>query len=155
ANALAFEAHLADCAECAAEFKRLQALRSRLRAPGVAFEAPAALRARIATVVSELEADRALGDSGAASRLARDASPSRLSGDASASPLGGNASESPSGDNVSTGSFVSNSSTARRGDHRQPSLHVPRPRRAIFAWTLAGSVTALAAALALVFFYVP
>src|SRR4051794_26866759 len=47
ANTLSCEAHIKECANCAAEFARLQALRSRLRTPGVAFEAPAALRARI------------------------------------------------------------------------------------------------------------
>jgi anti-sigma factor RsiW len=46
ANTLSCEAHIKECANCAAEFARLQALRSRLRTPGVAFEAPAALRAR-------------------------------------------------------------------------------------------------------------
>jgi anti-sigma factor RsiW len=51
ANTLLCEAHLNDCAECAAEFARLQALRNKLRTPGVSFEAPAALRARIAAVV--------------------------------------------------------------------------------------------------------
>ena len=51
ANTLSCEAHLNECAECAAEFARLQALRSRLRAPGVSFEAPPALRARIAAVL--------------------------------------------------------------------------------------------------------
>ena len=51
ANTLLCEAHLNECAECAAEFARLQALRSKLRTPGVSFEAPAALRARIAAVV--------------------------------------------------------------------------------------------------------
>ena len=47
ANTLSCEAHLQKCPACADEFARLQALRSRLRVPGVAFEAPAALRARI------------------------------------------------------------------------------------------------------------
>ena len=51
ANTLLCEAHLNECAECAAEFARLQALRTKLRTPGVSFEAPAALRARIAAVV--------------------------------------------------------------------------------------------------------
>src|ERR1700753_63819 len=46
-NTLSCEAHLQECAGCAAEFARLQALRSRLRTPGVAFEASPALRARI------------------------------------------------------------------------------------------------------------
>jgi anti-sigma factor RsiW len=54
ANTLTCEAHLRECAACAAEFRRLQALRSKLRAPGVPVEAPAALRARIAAVISEV-----------------------------------------------------------------------------------------------------
>lgn len=51
ANTLTCEAHLTECAACAAEFGRLQVLRSKLRTPGVPFEAPAALRARIDAVV--------------------------------------------------------------------------------------------------------
>jgi anti-sigma factor RsiW len=51
ANTLLCEAHLNECAECAAELARLRALRSKLRTPGVSFEAPPALRARIAAVV--------------------------------------------------------------------------------------------------------
>jgi anti-sigma factor RsiW len=50
-NTLLCEAHLSECAGCAAEFARLQALRSKLRTPGVSFEAPAALRARIVAVL--------------------------------------------------------------------------------------------------------
>ncbi len=56
ANALSCEAHLQECPSCAAEFGRLRALRNRLRAPGVAFEAPPELRAR---VVAALERERA------------------------------------------------------------------------------------------------
>jgi anti-sigma factor RsiW len=51
ANTLTCEAHLRECAACAAEFGRLQALRTRLRTPGVPFEAPAALRARVLAVI--------------------------------------------------------------------------------------------------------
>jgi anti-sigma factor RsiW len=51
ANTLICEAHLRECAACAAEYGRLQALRSKLRTPGVPFEAPAALRARIAAAI--------------------------------------------------------------------------------------------------------
>ena len=51
ANVLICEGHLAECTACAAEFARLQALRSKLRTPGVAFEAPPALRARLAGVL--------------------------------------------------------------------------------------------------------
>jgi anti-sigma factor RsiW len=61
-NTLSCEAHLGECAACAAEFKRLQALRSKLRTPGVPFEAPAALRERIAAVVGEARGDSAVAD---------------------------------------------------------------------------------------------
>src|SRR5689334_9686881 len=63
ANTLSCEAHLKECANCAAEFARLQALRSRLRTPGVAFEAPAALRARITAALGDAQ-----GRGGAAAR---------------------------------------------------------------------------------------
>jgi anti-sigma factor RsiW len=46
-NALACEAHLRVCEACAAELERLRALRERLRAPGVSYPAPAALRAAV------------------------------------------------------------------------------------------------------------
>jgi anti-sigma factor RsiW len=46
-NAAQQEAHLKTCSGCAAEFERLQALRTLLGAPGVASVAPQALRARI------------------------------------------------------------------------------------------------------------
>lgn len=55
-NTLACEAHLGECAACAAEFRRLQALRSKLRTAGVPFEAPEALRARIAGAIGEARA---------------------------------------------------------------------------------------------------
>ena len=60
ANTLTCEAHLSECAACAAEFRRLQALRSKLRTPGVPFEAPVALRARIAAAIGESAADVAV-----------------------------------------------------------------------------------------------
>jgi anti-sigma factor RsiW len=76
ANTLTCEAHLSECAACAAEFRRLQALRSNLRTPGVPFEAPAVLRARIAAAISESVtdvaasgADETTGVSGAAQGL--------------------------------------------------------------------------------------
>ncbi len=47
AHSLKCEAHLRECAGCAAEFARLRALWAQLRAPGVSFQAPPALRARI------------------------------------------------------------------------------------------------------------
>jgi len=51
ANTLLCEAHLSECAACAAEFARLQVLRSKLRMPGVPFTAPVALHERIAQAV--------------------------------------------------------------------------------------------------------
>jgi len=51
ANTLVCEAHLAECAACAAEFRRLQVLCSRIRAPGVGYEASATLRARVAAAL--------------------------------------------------------------------------------------------------------
>ena len=47
ANSLKCEAHLRECAGCAAEFARLRALWTQLRTPGVSFQAPPSLRARI------------------------------------------------------------------------------------------------------------
>ena len=66
ANTLSCEAHLKECAGCAAEFARLQALRARLRAPGVSFDAPPALRARITAVLAGARA----GDGVVASTVA-------------------------------------------------------------------------------------
>jgi anti-sigma factor RsiW len=66
ANTLTCEAHLSECAACAAEFRRLQALRSKLRTPGVPFEAPAALRERIAAAIGGSAADLAATDNRAA-----------------------------------------------------------------------------------------
>jgi anti-sigma factor RsiW len=53
ANTLSCEAHLAACPDCAREFEKLQALRARLRTPGVAFHAPAALRKRVEVALKE------------------------------------------------------------------------------------------------------
>ena len=145
ANTLSCEAHLKECANCAAEFARLQALRSRLRTPGVAFEAPAALRARITA---------ALGD--ARSR-------------GSVAPRGTSAGESPA---VSAGT-LSAPADAGTGTHMgagAPNQHTParsadvvgigatrsggagRQQRRWVAWSWGGSVAALAASLAFVLF---
>ena len=51
ANALAMEAHLGACPGCAEALARLQALRRLVRAPEVAFQAPAGLRGRIEAAV--------------------------------------------------------------------------------------------------------
>jgi len=133
ANTLACEAHLAECAACSAEYGRLQALRSRLRAPGVAYEAPAALRARIAAVVAREEtgAAGARGAPGAAADVAV--------GAAGRPAVGATVSAAPS----STGAPHSGGS-ARSGWGRQ--------RKTYVAWTWGASVAALAAALAFVLF---
>ncbi len=47
ANVLACEAHLRECADCAAEFERLLMLRGRLRSGGARYVAPEGLRSRI------------------------------------------------------------------------------------------------------------
>jgi anti-sigma factor RsiW len=76
ANTLTCEAHLSECAACAAEFRRLRALRNKLRTPGVPFEAPAALRARIAGTIGESAPDGAASRADAA-RLVRAADETR------------------------------------------------------------------------------
>jgi anti-sigma factor RsiW len=59
ANTLSCEAHLTQCDGCAAVYARLQALRATLRAPGISFEAPPALRARITAVLAAAADDAA------------------------------------------------------------------------------------------------
>jgi anti-sigma factor RsiW len=51
-NAAACEAHLKTCEGCEAEFRRLQALRETVTAPGVAHGAPASLRAGIEAMLA-------------------------------------------------------------------------------------------------------
>ena len=87
ANTLTCEAHLQECAGCAAEFARLQALRSRLRTPGVAYEAPAALRARISNLGPTTAAVTNRGSGGTNQHV--DAGRSADVVDMSAAPLGG------------------------------------------------------------------
>ena len=65
ANTLSCEAHIKECANCAAEFARLQALRRRLRTPGVAFEAPAALRVRITAALGDAQGRGSVAPGGA------------------------------------------------------------------------------------------
>ncbi|GJE46434.1 zf-HC2 domain-containing protein [Methylobacterium soli] len=64
ANSLRCETHVAQCPACAAELERLRALRARLARDGIAWRAPAALRARILTTLAE-EAGRAARDGNA------------------------------------------------------------------------------------------
>jgi anti-sigma factor RsiW len=135
ANTLSCEAHIKECANCAAEFARLQALRSRLRIPGVAFEAPAALRARITAV---------LGDARGTSPT-----PAMLAG-ASAAPAA-----------AGTGAHVGAGAPNQHADSRSAvvvdigatrSGGAGRQQRRWLAWGWGGSVAALAASLAFVLF---
>ena len=132
ANTLTLEAHLNECPDCSAELKRLQSLRSKLRAPGVAFDAPAALRARIAGALAAEAAGRAAVDD-ITSRVGVDVAPGRaVVGAGAKRPVVGDAAE-------------------RR---RAVGADMRRPRKTFFAWAWAGSVTALAAALAFALFFV-
>jgi anti-sigma factor RsiW len=146
ANTLLCEAHLNECAECAAEFARLQALRSKLRTPGVSFEAPAALRARIAAVVGGAAASTA----GAAS-AAGAASTAGVSSMTGATPPTQQAGAPPA-----IGRRVGERSAERAAEvlnirNAPGSARAGRGRKWV-AWGWGGSVAALAAALAFVLF---
>jgi anti-sigma factor RsiW len=132
ANTLIFEGHLRECAACAAEFERLQALRSKLRTPGVAFEAPMELRARITRAVGSSAAS---GIAGAGQRVV--------------GVVGAQAR-----DRVAAGTAAIDGASHSRVE-RQSTRNLAeawRRRKTFFAWGWAGSVTALAAALAFVLF---
>jgi anti-sigma factor RsiW len=148
ANTLTFEAHLAECAACADEYGRLQALRNRLRAPGVAFEAPAALRARIVAAVDgwgDAVGSRGADVGDAAARVAGQVAGQRASGN-----MSGDASVAVAGGEPS-GAVVPASRGAAHLGEAAPSGW-GRPRRKYVAWAWGGSVAALAAALAFVLF---
>ena len=146
ANTLVCEAHLRDCAACSAEYGRLQALRSKLRTPGVPFEAPTALRARIAT---------AIGAGGVHSfSVAGGGSEATFAGGAGEDRhhRGGGAPVSASG--ASPGAApISNGRPGVPAPVRETvRLGQARRRKTLVAWTFGGSIAALAAALAFVFF---
>ena len=180
ANTLSCEAHIRECADCAAEFARLQALRSRLRTPGVAFEAPAALRARITAALGDAQ-----GRGGAAARGAAAANQHAepVAGPAAASPgaFGADSSPTPAvlagtrsapadaGTGVQMGAGAPTGTAAPTGTGA-PNQHAParsadvvgigaarsggagRQQRRWVAWSWGGSVAALAASLAFVLF---
>jgi anti-sigma factor RsiW len=157
ANTLLCEVHLKDCAECAAEFARLQALRSKLRTPGVSFEAPAALRARIAEVVGAAAASPAGGAmlTAGAVPTAGAASIAAAGPTASATPttqqtrvprvIGRPADEPPAERAAEVRNIRDAAGSARERAGRGRS-------RRWGAWGWGGSVAALAAALAFVLF---
>jgi len=147
ANTLSCEAHLQECPGCAAEFARLQALRSRLRTPGVAYEAPAALRARITA---------ALGGDAGRNRL-------QITGSEAAPPAARVESAAASGSlepmtaadsNRGIGGTNQHVDTRRSADvvdmGAARSGRVGRRERRWLAWGWGGTVAALAASLAFV-----
>jgi anti-sigma factor RsiW len=168
ANTLSCEAHLKECANCAAEFARLQALRSRLRTPGVAFEAPAALRARITAALGDAQ-----GRGGAAARGAAGANQHAepVAGSAAVSPGAFGADSSPTPAVLAgTPSAPAHAGTGAHMGAGGPNQHTParsadvvgigatrsggagRQQRRWVAWSWGGSVAALAASLAFVLF---
>jgi anti-sigma factor RsiW len=135
-NTLACEAHLGECAACAAEFRRLQALRSKLRTAGVPFEAPAALGARVAAVIGEARGS----STGRGVSEARGLGESAMTGDRPVSAGVG-------ADRLTTEAPISSISPPSRVTAR---LGAAQRRKAFVAWAWGGSVAALAAALAFV-----
>jgi anti-sigma factor RsiW len=149
ANTLICEAHLGECAACAAEFRRLQALRSKLRTPGVPFEAPAALRARIAAAIGvethgvsvAVGANEIRGVSGA----------SGASGANQARGVGAAGGADKAGD-LPVGRASNRRLEMVPASRETTHLGEARRRKTFVAWAWGGSVAALAAALAFVLF---
>jgi anti-sigma factor RsiW len=144
ANTLSSEAHLKECAGCAAEFVRLQALRSRLRAPGVSFDASPALRARITAVLAGARAN----DGVVASTIAGEPTAGAALGASNQHTVEvraiGRAGAQPGAERGAD--VVDNGMGTGGGD----SAGAGRRRRRLVAWSWGGSVAALAAALAFV-----
>ncbi|HEY2399891.1 MAG TPA: hypothetical protein VGI23_06015 [Steroidobacteraceae bacterium] len=150
ANTLSCEAHLQECAGCAAEFARLQALRSRLRTPGVAFEAPAALRARITAALGDAAQRRSSASAAAAAeRVGPDAAAGTGGSDPAVLAEGSAAVGAPGTINQHSGAGrsadVVDMGAARLGG-------AGRRQQRWLAWGWGGSVAALAASLAFVLF---
>jgi anti-sigma factor RsiW len=164
ANTLSCEAHLRECAGCAAELARLQALRTRLRTPGVSFDAPEALRARITAVLAGARTGDGVGASKTAGESANVPGGAHAGGPTAVGELtvgrvlGGEmpgagrrvetvghavgASVATVGGGAGAGDDVGGSTAAGTG----------RRHRRLVAWGWGGSVAALAAALAFVLF---
>jgi anti-sigma factor RsiW len=158
ANTLSCEAHLQECAGCAAEFARLQALRSRLRTPGIAFEAPPALRARISAALGAAAGSAAARNSSA---LADQVAPDLVGGGARAQDAaqfaGAPASVVTSGGSAADGvgalAVNQHADVGRRADVVDiGTARSGGPRQRWLAWGWGGSVAALAASLAFVLF---
>jgi anti-sigma factor RsiW len=183
ANTLALEAHLGECPACADQFKRIRELRTRLRAPGVAFEAPPALRARIAAVLGGSAAVEAAAHVGGPTVAAnQEAYGDAASSAASNAPsvargaprgVGDAPSEASGGSSVAGGALSEatrvgpdgGAAPTRRGDapsaesrlvgsrHGGRSGEASGRRKNASTWAWAGSVTALAASLAFVLLF--
>jgi anti-sigma factor RsiW len=167
ANTLSCEAHLRECAGCAAEFARLQALRSRLRAPGVAFEAPAALRARITAALGDAAQRRGSASAAADSADANAVSLAQTAGQVGSTETGGG--RVPEVRAAGTGVLAEGSdgvgapgkTNQHSGSGRSADVvdmgaarlgGAGRRQRRWLAWGWGGSVAALAASLAFVLF---
>lgn len=156
ANTLSCEAHLRECPGCAAEYARLQALRNRLRTPGVAFEAPATLRAKITAALGEAAArtpaDGRVGSTAASG--AATTSVAREPGSPAAGVLAGPADVAHPG---AGGSRSQHSGAGRSADVVAIGAArlggAERRQRRWLAWGWGGSVAALAASLAFVLFF--
>ncbi|MEA3176844.1 MAG: hypothetical protein QOI59_367 [Gammaproteobacteria bacterium] len=176
ANTLSCEAHLKECAGCAAEFARLQALRARLRAPGVSFDAPPALRARITAVLAGARA----GDGVVASTVAGEPASGTALGTGIAGVARGVGGAGDVGGAPALGEYADGSTAAGASNQHSGVVRAigraggePRAergadvigvgtgggdsagagrRRRLVAWGWGGSVAALAAALAFVLF---
>jgi anti-sigma factor RsiW len=163
ANSLACEAHLSECAACAAEFRRLQALRTRLRTPGVPFEAPAALRSRITAAAGEARGMQRAGALAGADARAMSVPTGVGASPGVASEPDGRADVVPNFDGRPSVVPASNgrlgavpSSNGRLeavpASRETANLGGARRRKTFVAWAWGGSVAALAAALAFVLF---
>ena len=151
ANTLVCEAHLSECADCAAEFARLQKLRGKLRTPGVSFQAPAALRARIAAVLDAAAADilpRGTAGESAGARTTQRMHAGESTVGAANSQQAGVASTI----GRTTGGPRAERATAVLGTEGAAGAARAGRRRKFIAWGWGGSVAALAAALAFVLF---
>jgi anti-sigma factor RsiW len=151
ANTLVCEAHLSECADCAAEFARLQKLRSKLRTPGVSFEAPAALRARIAAVLDAAAADTL--PRGTAGESADARTTQRMhAGESTVGAANSQQAGVASTIGRTAGGARAERATAVLGTEGAAGAARAGRRRKFIAWGWGGSVAALAAALAFVLF---
>ena len=151
ANTLVCEAHLSECADCAAEFARLQKLRGKLRTPGVSFEAPAALRARIAAVLDAAAADTL--PRGTAGESADARTTQRMhAGESTVGAANSQQAGVASTIGRTTGGPRAERATAVLGTEGAAGAARAGRQRKFIAWGWGGSVAALAAALAFVLF---